>query len=235
MAMTLWKKDDGFLDLVLKFASILAISLAAQQYYFKLYPVWSKEKQLADATKSLKEVKSQTSALESINSNLRTEKSILTKQVEALKKREKALTKNYENEVQALKSEANKQREKLLTERSELKSGLNSANTKLQSIVQEAVASHIQRFSSEIFQVQLDNIRAGRPDTSLDLRRDALQYIKEHKANSRSRTESAAYDIFQQAVAYEIPEGIVNYTKVLGVYITFQYEPYAKEIMGELQ
>ena len=49
------KNDDGWLDLVVKIVTIAAFAFAVHQYMYKIYPVWSKEKELLEVSQKLEQ------------------------------------------------------------------------------------------------------------------------------------------------------------------------------------
>jgi len=115
MCRTFWKTDDGIADLILKAGSIIAILVAAHQYYYKLYPVWSKEKELSLATTQLEQIVKKTKNLEKKNQFLKTQKTDLTEKVANLTLKEGRLVEQFENEVLVLKELAEKEREELIS------------------------------------------------------------------------------------------------------------------------
>lgn len=51
------KNDDGWLDLIVKLVTIATFAFAVHQYMYKIYPVWSKEKELLDVSNDLEHKK----------------------------------------------------------------------------------------------------------------------------------------------------------------------------------
>ncbi len=228
-----WKDDDGIADLILKAGSVLAIVVAAHQYYYKVYPVWSKQKELAEATAKLDEVAHQTSVLEKKASALTEEKAKLETEIETLSQRQRELIAGHEKQIEDLKKAANEEREQLLNEKAQLEKGLSKAETQFHTLIVEAIAAHLQRFAYEIFQIQLNSILSQKEDT-LDLQRDALSYVKEHRLDAKSDVEKAAFEILEAYARSEIASGVKSYTEILGVYIMFQYEPYGTEAIKSI-
>ena len=243
-----WKEDDGKADLIVKVATFAAIFLAVHQYYYKVYPVWSKQHELNEAKSALVEagqamqqVERQKLALQADISSLSKEKTAIENQLSSLRERERELEKevdtlseSHEKAIANLLDEARQERDRLLKEKGALQLGLHRAKESSEKLLVETLSAHLERFASEIFRKKLDAILTSKVDM-LDLKRDALAYVEQQRGTVRTRSERVALDILKVYATTKIPDDSKKYTSILGVYIEFQYEDYAQPYIEQLK
>lgn len=241
IAIRIVKDDDGHLDVLVKVASIAAIVVAAHQYYYKVYPVWSKEKELEVVTEGLRHAdeeltaaKSEVQSLQTVVADLKLQESELSSQVDDAQERIVRLNSQHEAErrtmrdrMKVIEKEAELQRQEMATLR-------NETSTERQKLLMATVKAHLSKFSRDIAQIQLDSIRYDRGEEELDLRNDILLYVKDQREGNDDTLELAALDVLEHHAQTEVKEGVKEYWEIVGLPITVEYNSFAIEQVREL-
>lgn len=218
------KEDDGFLDVIVKLLTIAAFIVASHQYYYKVYPVWNKEKKLSAVTKSLEEKERLVSAQQRILESTKEKVTNAEQQIVNLNNEVSNLTDEKENierlhreKIAKLTKNAESLKNKFEEERAKLSSRLNSAKNTINSKNSEMINVYLSKFSHDVFLVQIDSIRWSKDKNKLDLKREILAYVEEEKENEKSKIKLAALQIFKLYANKALAPGIKEYSEALGV------------------
>lgn len=235
------KNDDGWLDLIVKLVTIATFAFAVHQYMYKIYPVWSKEKELLDVSNDLEHKKNDLS-LVSIDLS-KTNKTLKEKelQVEIANSRLKFVEeekvrkeKELEGKIKALISEADKLREEYLAEKNRIATELNVARKTIETKNGRMVGVYLENFSNEIFNIQIDNIRWSKGEEKLDLRRDIIKYADEKLASETDPIKKTALAIFKLYAEKNLNSGQKEYSQALMVGVFYQFDQEAQAMIAKL-
>lgn len=193
-----------------------------------------KEKELGDATTKLEQVLNKTRNIEIKTSELEKDRSKLTVEILGLEVRQRELVDNHEKEIRELREAAQKERDYIMAEKARLEKGLIKVKTYSQTLIIAALTAHLQRFSADIFQIQLDSICSPKK-RDLDLRRNVLSYVERHTPEAKGEAEKTAYDILKQYALSKIKPGVQEYAKILSIHFIFQYKTYGQQAINALE
>jgi hypothetical protein len=197
MSKNLFKEDDGYLDIVLKFGSILAILFAAHQYFYKLYPVWSKENELKNTLQNLKvaEIKNETLDTETLYlKNLERE---LKNSIEVLSIEKNKLKQSYAFTIDKLKNEKTQALQLMQSEMHSTQKNLFKASSEVQKLRVEVLVTHLNFHTDKIFKIKLDSIISSvfSGSEKPDFKDSTLAYVDSSRVDVKSDIEGLALDI----------------------------------------
>ncbi|MGN7509119.1 hypothetical protein [Aeromonas salmonicida] len=235
------KNDDGWLDLIVKLVTIATFAFAVHQYIYKIFPVWSKEKELQDVSYELENKKNDLNSvsidLSKATENLKEKE----QQVENANSRlkfveEEKIRKEQELEgrIQALTNEADKLKQEYLAEKIRIATELKVARKTIETKNSQMVGVYLESFSNEIFSIQIDNIRWSKGEEKLDLRRDIIKYADEKLASETDPIKKTALAIFKIYAEKKLKSGQKEYSQALMVGFFYQSDQEAKAMIAKL-
>jgi len=235
------KKDDGWLDILIKFITIGAFIFAIHQYYYRIFPVWKKEHQLEELSEALshkeKEVASQEAKLQQLVRDIfirEKEIEVKSKELSSLQEEKNSIEQKYQDQISELQKRANALQDEWNNERLKLRGQLSQAQDSVQAKNLQMVGTYLDKYSHDVFLIQIDNIRWSKGSGKLDLKRDISDYVKAKLKSADSDVEKVSLDIFKMFADKELKNGEKDYSNALQVLVFYRFDPRAKELIASL-
>jgi len=232
MARAWLKEDDGWLDVTLKAFSIAAILVAAHQYYYKVYPVWSKEKELKEYIAQLELTRSELTDLVETMDNLLAYKSKLDSELSALREEKAQIQENHEGQIAAIILGAEQEQARLRADGDKLTKDFLKTQSVSLNIRREAVTAYLQLHARQIFQIQLDAIPRGDSD-EIDLKKSLEEYISKEKPDAETELEKASFVVLSEYLS-QLEPGVKVFANILGVPISYRYEQIGTSALADV-
>jgi hypothetical protein len=235
------KEDDGILDLLVKVITIAAFGFAVHQYMYKIYPVWSKEKELLEVSQKLGQKQHNLNVVNADLSKARealrdkeaqVENAKLQLKVVEQEKKQKELELN--NEIQGLIGESEVLKREYAAEKLRISTELKVAKKSIETKNSRMVGVYLESFANDIFDIQMDNIRWSRGDEKLDLQRDIIKYSQEKIVSEKDPIKKTALQVFKLYAEKELNSGQKQYSQALMVSVFYQYDQDAKALIARL-
>jgi hypothetical protein len=200
MTKSIFKDDDGYLDIILKFGSVLAIVFAGHQYFYKLYPVWSKEHELKAVVDTLRaaEIANETLKIETFN--LQTHEKELIDNINKLSSEKNKITEKYVVKIEELNNEKKLVHQTMQKEISHTQKDLFKAASEVQKLRIEVLVAYLDFHTDKVFQIKLDSIVAFSRKEKPEFKESTLSYVKSARANIKSEIDGHALDIIYNHV-----------------------------------
>lgn len=248
MSRTWTKPDDGRLDIFVKILGIGVFCFALYEYFFKIHPVWDKERQLSITTQKLveadgelkqqeleithlaSEIDKQKQTLETISSDVKKKQ----QEIEALKVQVDKVKSEYERKLQTLNTQRLAAEQRMKKTLNDLEDSLRSAEHAISFANDKMVGVFLQSFAKDIHNIQIDHIRWSE-ERQLDLREDILNYVGKHLPREKDPIKVAAYRIFALYAEEKLGEGITNYSEAILAGVFYKHNQEARQIVKSIQ
>ena len=208
--MRAFKEDDGILDILAKIATILAVAVAAYQYFHYVYPVWEKQNKLDEATRKLEHRERQLAAANREIDNKKELVANLDMQYKRAKAREDEVKKKLLEAQRTADLAIKKQREDLEL----LESRVRKASNTISGKNQKMVLLYLDMFTKDVFNIQLESIRYSESNDKLNLKTDIINYVNNKK--TIDKIEIAALAIFKLYAEKSIKPNEKDYSEYDG-------------------
>lgn len=237
MCKRLWKlvigKDVGLLDVAVKLCAIGALWVTWQQYDKHIYPIWAKEERLKSLTAEVQELEEQRSEA-TLEANLATTKtSQLQHELDQLAEQLRRQTEESADELFRFRAKYEESMRAYESRLTELSAEVSRKRSEANEATWAMIGVYLHSFAQEVADIQIDHIRWQR-DTTLDLRRDILDFVARKLDAEDNPAKIVALNIFRLYAEMEVPEGTDNYSQAIMVGVFFRYNHQAVELMSSL-
>ncbi len=236
-----FKEDDGLFDIIVKLVTVAAFFVALHQYFYKVYPVWDKENQLSELTKSYEETETK---LSNVNNSLQVATDNLADKEQEVREVKNTLAllktelsterQKFDKAVSKLLAEAEKKQLEFTLEKERIQNELLLANANIHDKNSRVVDAYLEVYAKEVFNIQLDNIRWSRK-APLDLKRDIIKFSDDKLVSEEDPIKIVALEVFKLFAQKKLSAGEQEYSQALMVGAFYQFDAQAQKLIAGIE